>query len=540
MRHPLLRLAPLAVALSVGFGPAAHAADTTKKTSQADLLQLLEQLNQRMEKLEQRNADLERQLLQRDAPAAAATSTAKAPAAPVALNITRSTSPELEARLQALEAHKNALDQGMESEEISEREPEITARLKAVEYQSLNMLKAARTIGALDGITAGISFTTVAQKPYGLGNNSAVTGSQLNYRGDVFVTLPLDNIGDIESRVFAQFRLGQGQGLNGIDSFAKPNASAFRVQSSQPDDSVAVLGQAWYQATIPLPFGGYKPRSREKLEINFGKMDPFVFFDQNAAANDETRQFLNTVFVHNPLLDAGGDIGVDANGFAPGFRMSYFNEEQKPENWRASVGIFGAGPKGSNYQRSLSSPLIIGQLETSQKYDGLTGNYRVYYWQNGQALKYGLGEFLADGVTPNPSYAVERHSGWGLSFDQRIDDGLTFFGRYGQQITGNVRFDRALTVGAEINGLYWDRGGDSMGVALGWLKSGKNYRTDAPLLIENSYAPQGAERVAEVYYRYRINKQFELTPDFQYFGKPASNPDLPNIKVIAVRAQISY
>jgi hypothetical protein len=78
-----------------------------------------------------------------------------------------------------------------------------------------------------------------------------------------------------------------------------------------------LLAQAWYQATIPLPLGGFKPASKQSLEVTVGKMDPFVFFDQNAAAGDEARQFLNSVFVHNPLLDAGGDIGVDANGFAP-------------------------------------------------------------------------------------------------------------------------------------------------------------------------------------------------------------------------------
>ena len=35
-------------------------------------------------------------------------------------------------------------------------------------------------------------------------------------------------------------------------------------------------------------------------------------------AGDEGAQFLNNVFVHNPLLDSGGDIAADAYGFAPG------------------------------------------------------------------------------------------------------------------------------------------------------------------------------------------------------------------------------
>jgi high affinity Mn2+ porin len=65
-------------------------------------------------------------------------------------------------------------------------------------------------------------------------------------------------------------------------------------------------------------------------------MDIFGFFDQNTAAGDESRQFLNSVFVHNPLLDAGGEVGVDANGFQPGFVASYVNARST----RCSRGAF--------------------------------------------------------------------------------------------------------------------------------------------------------------------------------------------------------
>ena len=507
-------LALLTAALLAGSTPAlaAPAADS----QQAELLKLLEKMNSRLEKLEKRNAELEKQLS-----AAPAAATATPPAV-------------LEQRVKTLEEHNSRIAKGLDSDEVSQYEPELTARLKAVEYQSLDMLKAARTVESLEGITAGISLTTVAQKPVGIPSGAAVSGSQLNYRGDVFVSLPLANIGDTESRIFAQFRLGQGQGLNGMPTYAKPNASAFRVQSGNPDDSVAVLGQAWYQASIPLPFGGYKPRSREKLEINFGKMDPFVFFDQNAAANDETRQFLNTVFVHNPLLDAGGDIGVDANGFSPGFRLSYYNETEKPETWRFSMGVFGAGPNGATYTRSFSSPMVIFQAETQRKFfEGLTGNYRAYYWRNGQAASFaGL---------------AEKHSGLGLSADQRIGDAVTLFGRYGQQLTGKVRFDRALTFGAELGGSYWNRGGDSLGLALGLLRTSKDFAgdsawvdTDGDGIPDYGFNAQGAERVAEIYYRYRINKQFELSPDFQYLGRPGGNLAATPIKILGLRAQLTF
>ena len=493
----------LAFAMSCAMGSAVAA-----PLSQADLMQLVERLNQRMERLEQRNAELERELRKDRAPQAAS----KTPAAA-----------DVEQRVQALEARQAEVARSLESDTISEKEPELTARLKALESQATSAQSAARKVQALDGISAGLSFTTVAQKPFGV----ADINSQLSYRGDAFVTLPLAKIGDVEQKVFAQFRLGQGTGLNDLSTFSKPNASAFRVLGGlQPDDAVATLGQAWYQARIPLPLGGYKPRSKEMLEINFGKMDPFVFFDQNAVANDETRQFLNTIFVHNPLLDAGGDIGVDANGFAPGFRLSYSNVMSKPETWRVSLGVFGAGPRGSNYQRSLSSPLIMLQAETEQRLlAGLAGTYRIYAWRNPQAAQFGS---IPD---------VERHTGWGLSADQRVGDGVTLFGRFGQQLQGHVRFDAALTVGAEINGAYWSRGGDSIGLAAGLLKTSRDYRA---FTSTTSVPASGVERVGELYYRYRISKQFELSPSVQYIGTPGGDGSAEAIKLLALRAQITY
>ncbi len=504
MRLPLspsLSSLASACALLCASGGALAAAPST-----TELQQLLDKLSARMERLEQRNAELERQLQASGQPAAKA-----APAV------------DLEKRVQALEVQQTHTSTSLERETISENEPELTSRLKAVEVQAQHAQSAARKIEALSGLSAGFSLTTMAQKPYGM----ADTNSQLNYRADAYVSLPLDNIGDVEQKLYTQVRIGQGAGLNDLASFSKPNATAFRVLGGlRPDDSVAVLAQAWYQASIPLPFGGYRPHSREMLEVNFGKMDPFAFFDQNAAANDETRQFVNTIFVHNPLLDAGGDIGVDANGFTPGLRLSYLNTRDKPENWRLSFGVFGAGDKGSNYQRSLSSPLLMLQAETQQRLlTGLPGNYRIYTWRNAAASNFALDDD-----------STEVHSGWGLSVDQRLGDGLTVFGRYGQQMQGHVRFDKALTLGTEINGAYWSRGGDSLGLALGLLKTSRDYRD----LYAASTPAGNGERVAELYYRWRIGKQFELSPNLQYIAQPAGIKDADAVKILGVRAQLSY
>lgn len=492
----------LALAIAAALGNAVAA-----PLSSVELERQLQQLTARMEKLEQRNTALEDELratrAQKDRGAVAT---------------------GIDQRVLVLEQQQQRIDQGLQSDRLSESEPELSARLKAIEMQSPGMLSAARKIGALDGITAGLSLTSVAQKI----NGSSEQNSQLNYRADAYLSLPLAKVGDVEHKIFAQFRLGQGAGITALSSYSKPNASAFQMQGGlRADDAVANLAQAWYQANIPLPLGGYKPHSKETLELGFGKMDPFMFFDQNAVAGDETRQFLNSVFVHNPLLDTGGDIGVDANGFAPGLRLSYSNVRQKPQTWRLSAGLFGAGEKGANYQRSLGAPLALLQAETEQRlFGGLAGNYRIYTWSNPQAA-----HFDASQSVP------ERHSGWGLSLDQRIGDGVTLFARYGQQLKGHVKFDRALTLGSELNGSYWSRGADSLGLAAGWLKSSADYRDFGHAASEPG---RGTEGVAELYYRWRFSKQFELSPNFQYIVHPGGDSQAAALILWGLRAQLNY
>jgi hypothetical protein len=481
---------------------------------------MLQKLLERMEKLEARNAELEKKLEARNT--------------------------DLERQVKTLKNESEEVAKGLDNPRLSQYEPELTVRLKAVEKDALEMKKSAKLADKLDGIKVGAALTTVTQHASGLPKGTADGGSQLNYRADVTVELPLSPIGDIEQKVFAHIRIGQGEGLNAplsnLGYFASaPNAVAFRASGANADDSVAILGQVWYQAAIPLPFGGFRPYSREKMELTFGKMDIFGFFDQNAAAGDESKQFLNSVFVHNPLLDAGREASFDANGFQPGFVASYLNYTNGPEPWRLSLGVFGAGDKGSNYQKSLVTPLLIAQAEKQiRMFGGLAGNYRAYAWTRSDVSE-------LDGVTTG------RHTGIGFSVDQQIGDGVKLFGRYGQLVDGQLPFKQALAVGAEIGGSYWSRAGDAIGFGGSWLKASKAYRlaggtscaggfddNGACISGGDPFTPSGAEKVAEIYYRYRISSQFDITPDFQWIGRAGANPDAKDVTVLGLRANIAY
>jgi high affinity Mn2+ porin len=447
---------------------------------------------------------------------------------------------ELEKQVKSLKNDNDEIAKGLDSDRISQYEPDLTARLKALETDVLDMKKPTKTVEALEGIQIGASLTTVAQKAYGMPHGVADGNSQLNYRADLTAEVPLDSIGDIDQKLFAHIRIGQGQGLNTTFSnlghfAAATNSVAFQVSGANADDSVMLLGEAWYQASIPLPRGGFSPQSKEKLEVTFGKMDIFGFFDQNKVAGDESVQFLNSVFVHNPLLDAGGEVAVDGNGFQPGLVASYLNEADKTQPWRLSLGVYGAGDKGSNYQRTLSTPLVIAQVEKELRlFGGLAGNYRAYAWTRSK-----VNEF--DGVR------TAKHTGVGFSVDQRIGDGFDLFARYGKLLKGELAFDQALSLGTEISGNYWDRSADAIGIGASWLKASQAFKDaggsgdiDGDGIADFTYTPSGAEKVAEIYYRYHISPQFQISPDIQWIKNAGANSDARTVTVVGLRANIAY
>ncbi len=439
----------------------------------------------------------------------------------------------MEQRIRQLEQERAELERSLEEPYISAEEPEIAARLKAVESQVNSYRQAARTVESLEGISAGVGLTMMAQ---GLTDTPAGGGKdgELNYRGDATVSLPAGTLGAAEGFIFTHFRMGQGLGLeNPGGAFASLDSTSFQRPGSEASDSTVLLAQAWYQLDVPLPLSGNPDLSRRHIEFNFGKMDPFVFFDQNAIADDETRGFVNQAFVHDPLLDVGGDVGVDEFGFTPGMRLAYINDFYKPQQYGISLGVFGSG-KGASFSDSLKKPFLILQAETEQRmFGGLAGNYRLYAWRNGRAEDF-------DGT-------VTAHSGVGLSLNQQVADYATLFLRGGLQTEGTVTFDRTLTLGGEWGGSYWGRGADALGIALGWLKISDDFRqasltldADGDGRPDYGYQADGSEQIAELYYRYRLNDQFELSPNLQYVRNPGGNGSASNLTALGLRVQLSF
>lgn len=469
----------LALAASMALGGPARAASDPAVEAQLKLLA------DRLQQLERRNLELEQKVKELSRPAAAA------PAAPAAT--AAAAAPVQPAPYAAAPIGGTDADEG----DATERSIEVEGSLLAV-----------------------------AQGVNGGGSADGRGANRLNYRGDLGVTVPLGSVGAAQASGFAGLRFGQGAGLSLRPTHTATGNSVPFEGGAGSDETYAIVAQVGAQFTWALGDGGFNDQPGTRAELTLGKLDLFGLFDQNAVAADEGAQFLNNVFVHNPLLDSGGDIAADAYGFAPGLRVAYFNEGEDA-TWGASLGLFGSGD-GAAFNGGLGRSLVIGQLEYSpRQINGEPrGTYRLYAWTNGQ--------------TTDLTGAAQRHSGYGLSVDQKVGAAWNLFARWGHRTSGDGNFDRALTLGFEHGGRAWGRGNDAVGLAAGWVKTSGAWRAATADGTLAGYTASGNEQILEAYYRLKLNEHFELSPDFQWIRRPGGDGSAPSIKLYGVRASVGF
>lgn len=489
------RALALALAATGLCSSAAAAGKAPEKKTDPAVAEQLQKLMERMQQLEQRNAELEQQVK----------ALAAKPAAPTAPATAATTPPAA------------GSDWG---------------RLGALEQQVKALVRPAE-VDADEGLKVETSLVAVGQRLGSGGSDTGHSQGRLNYRGDVEVTVPLGTVsalGDARFSGFGHLRFGQGSGVALRPSHtATVNSVPFEAGAGS-DETYAIIGQAWGQLEWDLGGSRFNDLPSNRVEMNLGKIDIFGFFDQNAVAGDEGAQFLNNVFVHNPMLDSGGDIAADAYGFAPGLRVAYIDEgEDRGWGWGASFGIFGSGA-GANFSAGPRRPLVIGQVEFSPKQINgePRGTYRLYAWTNGQ-------------TTDLSGEAAQRHSGYGISVDEKLGREWNLFGRWGQRTSGDGAFDKALTFGFEHGGRAWGRGNDAVGLAAGFVHtSGEWAQATALDTSLVGFAARGNEQIVEAYYRWKLNDHLELTPDLQWIRRAGGNGDAPNFMAVGLRAAVGF
>jgi high affinity Mn2+ porin len=350
---------------------------------------------------------------------------------------------------------------------------------------------------------------------------------------------------------------GEGlSGVNGIGDFS--NGDISHVGMPEPEPYVARL---FYKQTLDLggptedlPEGPNQlPVTSDisRLTLVLGKFSIVDYFQQSAYANDPRSQFFGEAL----FTDGAWDYPADTRGYTEGAMV-----ELNQANWALRYGAV-AMPKnanGSTYDSRL--PKALGQvLELEERYKLLfqrDGALKVMAFANGahmgnygEATEIGRLTGTTPDVTKDASFSYKW--GFGLTLDQPLTDNLGSFLRlsWNDGHTETFAFtaiDRSLAVGLSLQGSSWGRTQDVVGLALvidGLAHDHREYLAAGGLDFDigDGRLPHYAlEDVIEAYYRFKLNDNVYISPDFQLVDHPAYNADRGPVIIGGIRAHAEF
>jgi len=365
----------------------------------------------------------------------------------------------------------------------------------------------------MEGLELGAGATFIVQGTNnanynGDGSTQKKDRTDGSYSADVTLAKEFKEVG---GRAFLHLEAGQGAGL-------EDNLTLYSNVNRDAGDSEAKVEvtELWYEQNL----------FKDKAALTFGKLDPTAYFDQNEVANDETTQFLGRIFRNSPTVEF-----PDNNA---GIRVAYL-----PAEWlELGYGMFNAK---SGWEKIGDNLFNIGQVSFKTNFLNLPGNYRFYGWANNtNHAKWS--QYLDAEHDKGLAY------GFGLSFDQKANDVVTLFARYGWQnpkvynpeltATDDSEYslEQSWSAGFQVEGKPWGREKDIFAFAVGQVMPSDDYKKAKGLLAKT-------EGHLETYYRIHINDHLSISPDLQYiwnpFGKDVAG-DTSGIFVGGMRAQVDF
>ncbi|MCZ7655459.1 MAG: carbohydrate porin [Rhodocyclaceae bacterium] len=336
----------------------------------------------------------------------------------------------------------------------------------------------------------------------------------------------------MEGSLFTHVRFGQGDGLGLRPTYTSTaNTTAFQVSGvSDADSSFAVLAQAWYQLKVPLPRGGVKAQSKEHVHLTFRQDRPVRLLRARTPRRTTSRRGSSTTpscTTRCSIPAATSAPTAAASRPAPSSSTPTNTTNRAP------------GPVARRLRLRPRRQFL--RLARQALHDRAGRHHLAHQPPAGQLPRLPVEQRPRHGLRQHRAPPL-RHRHVDRPESQRLGDGVRPLRPPGRR---QVRFDRALTVGAEIAGNAWGRSADSLGAAFGLLRTSSDYRRDSVALDldgDGALDPRASanERIAELYCRYRVNERFELTPDFQLIQRPGGDGGAPSIKVVGLRAKVGF
>lgn len=342
-----------------------------------------------------------------------------------------------------------------------------------------------------DNIEIAVGMTGVLQGSSGAGNLSA-DGDITDASGSVDIEL-MAPVGD-SGTFYVLMESGSGDGLDG------DIATLSGLNDDGDDDSNLRVTEAWYEQTF-----------NDIFRVRVGKVDLTTDFDTNAVANSETDQFLSSGFINNLAVEFPDD-----NGFGG---MLWISPSELVD-----VGI-GVADADADWDNAFENLFVIAEVDFKPVFGELQGNYRIFGWYNGK-----------DHDDLTSSSTDEQNLGFGVSFDQQLNDIFTAFARASWQRGEVSQVEVAWSAGFSVSGSVFGRDDDTLGFACGMAMIGSDWEDmDAADGIDS-----GDEGHLEVFYNYAVNDHVVVSPDVQFVTNANGDSDSDNFAVFGLRTQISF
>jgi len=342
------------------------------------------------------------------------------------------------------------------------------------------------------------------------------------------------------------------------------------------------VSATWYKSRFYLKqtfgFGGDDGRNESaplqlagaldshRLVVTFGNLSVLDIFDKNRFSADLRQQFLNMAF----LSHAAYDFAADARGYSVGLAGEYYLGA-----WTLRLGRFATPQNPNDLPLDFNVFNHYGdQLEIEHRHTlyGQDGAVRLLAYRNREimgrwdaaiaALKddpsknaAACGGFHYDSTNAGaPDLCWVRRpnvkTGIGINIEQRLTGAIGIFLRGmvsdGQtEVYSYTSADRSLSLGAAVDGEYWGRARDTVGVgfASSWLSASHvDYLRLGGVdgFIGDGTIRYRPEQLVDVYYKFHPWPSVWLTADYQHIANPAYNADRGPVDVYGLRAHFEF
>ncbi|NDY42460.1 hypothetical protein G3N55_06340 [Dissulfurirhabdus thermomarina] len=410
---------------------------------------------------------------------------------------------------------------------LEERNRELLDRVERLERREAPAGDAAEAGPAwTDRIRLSGGVTTVVQATAGNADNNPDGGNHADgtYTLDLGLEADLDGLGT----VVVHLEGGDGEGVNdNVPSFSVPNYDAYATLNNA-NQADLTISEAYYEARL---LGG-------RLTFDVGKMDVSTLFDQNAAAGDETTQFLSNIFVKSMGLTVPEPDDFYAPAAMVALAPADFLEFRL-------IGASANNEHGHLWEDIFSKGFVAAQAAVSAAPFGRKGTYRLYgWWDERRHVKNRLLPLVNAAPTRADQRADEPLYGWGVSLDQELADGLVLFARYSRTLDDLAAWDadaamwapipveEVYSAGLSLSGTPWNRPGDALGVAWGQALLTRDFA--------QSTRNPADERYVEAYYRYAWNAHLATTADLQWIENPGGSFAADNVWIFGLRGQVDF